>query len=499
VNRSLVLFAIISCSCFAQSGPAPTIKQGGVVPIYSSVTTIQSGSWISIFGSNLASVTTTWNGDFPTSLGGTSVTINNKPAYLWYVSPGQINLQAPDDTAIGSVNVVVSTPSGNATATATLGQFGPSFSLLDGKHIAGIILRSDGSGAYGGGAYDILGPTGTSLGYATVAAKTGDNLELFGVGFGPTNPQVLAGKAYSGAATTTNSVRLLINNNPVTPTFAGLFSAGLYQINLTIPSGLGTGDVSLQATVGGVGTPPGVLISLQNAPVTSQVQSLSFSPTSVAGGGSVTGSVVLSLPAPTGGAVVALSSNSSTASVPATVTISAGSKSATFTVSAAAVNSNQTVVITGAYNGSSAQATLTVTPPAVALFSSLVALLNFQPVGSPSGGFVLNITPDAGNATYTASQGNISFTNGMVSQGQTLTFNGIQSGPVYALFVYGSTILQVSSATLTLTLHPTPPSFATSVILGTVTGTLSVTGAQYPAGNMVTLSGAITGSYTGMT
>jgi len=42
-----------------------------------------------------------------------------------------------------------------------------------------------------------------------------------------------------------------------------LTGAGLDQINLTIPAGLGTGDVSLQATVDGVQTPSGVVISLQ--------------------------------------------------------------------------------------------------------------------------------------------------------------------------------------------------------------------------------------------
>jgi uncharacterized protein (TIGR03437 family) len=49
----------------------------------------------------------------------------------------------------------------------------------------------------------------------------------------------------------------------VTPLFSGLSGAGLYQLNLTIPPGLGTGDVSLQASVGGVQTPTGVVISLQ--------------------------------------------------------------------------------------------------------------------------------------------------------------------------------------------------------------------------------------------
>jgi uncharacterized protein (TIGR03437 family) len=49
----------------------------------------------------------------------------------------------------------------------------------------------------------------------------------------------------------------------VTPSFAGLSSAGLYQINITIPSGLGAGEVALVGTVGGAQTQSGVLISLQ--------------------------------------------------------------------------------------------------------------------------------------------------------------------------------------------------------------------------------------------
>jgi uncharacterized protein (TIGR03437 family) len=241
----------------------PTISSGGIVPINGMVAIIQPGEWVSIYGTNLATSTVVWNGNFPTALGGTSVTINNKLAYLWYVSPTQINLQAPDDNATGSVNVVVTTPSGAATSIVTLGQFGPSFNLLDGKHVAGIIIRSDESGAYGGGAYDVVGPTGTSLGYKTVAAKAGDTLELFGVGFGPTSPVVSAGKAYSGAAPTTNSVQLLINGVAVSPSFSGITSAGLYQINLQLPSGVGTGDVPMAATVAGVQTPSGVVLSVQ--------------------------------------------------------------------------------------------------------------------------------------------------------------------------------------------------------------------------------------------
>jgi len=179
----------------ADSGPAsqaqaPSISAGGVVPLFGAVSTIQPGEWVSIYGTNLAAGTALWNGDFPLSLDGTSVEINGKGAYLMFVSPGQINLQAPDDTATGTVSVVVTTAAGSATTTVTLSQFAPSFNLLGAKHVSGIILRPNGSGAYGKGtnSYDILGPTGKSLGYPTVAAQAGDTVELFAVGFGPTTP-----------------------------------------------------------------------------------------------------------------------------------------------------------------------------------------------------------------------------------------------------------------------------------------------------------------------
>jgi uncharacterized protein (TIGR03437 family) len=237
----------------------PAILSGGIAPA-----TIQPGEWVSIFGNNLATSTASWTGDFPTSLGGASVTINGKAAYLSYASPSQINLQAPADTATGSVPIVVTTAAGVAKSIATLAAVSPEFFLLDATHVAGIILRSNRQGAYGGGTYDIIGPTGTSLGYATVAAKAGDSVALFGTGFGPTNPAVIPGQPFSGAAPTINLVKLKINsvNLPV-GLFAGLSGAGLYQLNLTIPSGLGTGDLSLQGVVGGVQTPSGVVISLQ--------------------------------------------------------------------------------------------------------------------------------------------------------------------------------------------------------------------------------------------
>jgi len=183
----------------------PSISPGGVVPLDGTESIIQPGELVTIYGNNLASGTFYWQGDFPTSLGGTRVEIDGKAAYLMYVSPSQINLQAPDDQTLGKVPVVVITAQGRATSEVTLSKFAPSFGLLSTpkgglKYVSGVIVRADGSGAFGKGkdSYDILGPPGVSLGYPTKAAQEGDTVELFGVGFGPTNPAVPAGTKFSG-------------------------------------------------------------------------------------------------------------------------------------------------------------------------------------------------------------------------------------------------------------------------------------------------------------
>jgi uncharacterized protein (TIGR03437 family) len=187
------------------------------VSVASMATTIQPGEWVSIYGTNLASSSVIWNGDFPKSLGGTSVTINGKSAYLWFVSPtqiNQINLQAPEDTATGSVPVVVTTSGGSSTSVVTLSPFGPSFRLQNAKYLTAIVL-APGSPDNSGVGYDIIVPTGT-FPYPTRPVKAGEVVELYGVGFGPTNPAVAAGQAFSGAAANVTAPLVTIGGVPAT-------------------------------------------------------------------------------------------------------------------------------------------------------------------------------------------------------------------------------------------------------------------------------------------
>jgi uncharacterized protein (TIGR03437 family) len=194
-------------------------------------------------------------------LGGANVMIDNKPSYLWFVSPTQINAQVPDDATTGMVSVVVTTGSGTATSTVTLAPYGPSFSLLgDAKHVAGEILTPNGTGAYG--SYDLVGPSNT-FSYSTRPVKAGETLVLFGVGFGPTTLHVSAGQAFSGSAPTSTPVTITIGGVNANVSYSGITEAGLYQFNLTVPANTGSGDQPVHATVNGIQTPLGPVVTVQ--------------------------------------------------------------------------------------------------------------------------------------------------------------------------------------------------------------------------------------------
>ena len=229
------------------------------MPIYSTSTTIQPGSWISIYGTNFVGATNLWAGDFPTNLGGVTVTINNKLAYLWLVSPTQINLQAPDDTTTGTVNVTVTNAAGSASSTVTLEPYGPSFSLFGARYPAAVVLTPGMAGNSGSG-YDQIGPAG-AFSFATRPVKAGETLVLYGVGFGPTNPPVLSGRVV-GPAQSVTFPQVTIGGMPATVNYAGITEAGLYQINLVVPNA-GHGDLAIQASIGGLSTPQGVYLTLQ--------------------------------------------------------------------------------------------------------------------------------------------------------------------------------------------------------------------------------------------
>lgn len=230
----------------ASGGPSPAIS--GVSNAASFQTTTASASWVSIFGTNLAPATYTWqdsdfvNGALPASLQGVSVTINGIAAYVEYVSPTQINVLAPDDSATGMVPVVI-TVSGQASNSFSVQKaaLAPAF-FVSGGYVAA--EHSD-----------------YSLVTTASPAKAGETISLYGTGFGPANPAVPTGILNSTATPLANPVQIMIGGVNAQVSFAGLVGPGLYQFNVVVPSGV-SGDAAVAATVAGVASQTGVLVSV---------------------------------------------------------------------------------------------------------------------------------------------------------------------------------------------------------------------------------------------
>jgi uncharacterized protein (TIGR03437 family) len=241
--------------------PVSAVTISGILNNASGASGIASGSWVSIYGTNLSTTTRAWQStDFsgitlPTKLDGVGVTINGKSASVYYVSPRQLNVQAPSDSATGPVQVVVTNTLGSVTATTTLAQYSPGFFALQGKYAAAVHADTTYVAPVG-----YFGST-----VASRPAAPGEVILLFGTGFGPTTPAVPAGQIVGSAAPLTDATQLhiMIGGAAATVQFAGIVAAGEYQFNVVIPP-LADGDQPIAATMAGIGTQSGLSISIKN-------------------------------------------------------------------------------------------------------------------------------------------------------------------------------------------------------------------------------------------
>jgi uncharacterized protein (TIGR03437 family) len=162
----------------------------------------------------------------PTSLGGATVLVNDVRAPLYYTSFGQIAFQMPYSTVTGTALVQVERD-GQISNTVTVNVVASAPQVL------------------------VVTDAAYQLRDASHPTKAGETLVLWAIGLGATNPPVETGAAaplsppavaanpplvvFSGGATGTSE--------QVTPAFAGLSggSAGLYQVNVTVPADMPKG------------------------------------------------------------------------------------------------------------------------------------------------------------------------------------------------------------------------------------------------------------------
>ena len=223
---------------------------------------IAQNAWIEIYGANLAPASAagglTWSGapsfadgQMPTSLDGVSVTVDGNPAYVYFICPTQINVLTPLDSTTGPVAVVVN----NGTTTtdafaANLQAAAPGF-LRFGGGVYIAALHAD---------YSYLGPASMSVpGDTFTPAAPGETIMLFGDGFGLPSTALTAGSMYQSSPLSTLP-QITIGGTTATPTYAGLISPGLYQINVIVPATAANGDNQVIATYAGFASPTGAMI-----------------------------------------------------------------------------------------------------------------------------------------------------------------------------------------------------------------------------------------------
>ncbi len=232
---------------------------------------LSSGSWIQIFGENLSATTRSWSsGDFrdgraPTELDGVRVNINGRPAFVSYVSPTQVNAQAPDDDAVGPVSVEVVNANGTSNSVAVQKlRISPAM-LSDSRFVAGgrsyavaIYPDFNQTGTF-------VGPEGLVAGVRFRPARPGETIIIYAVGCGPTSPASPAGQVPSRALPLALPFEVRIGG-VVAPTQGALVAGflGLYQFNVTVPH-VPDGDARIELTVDGQATGQTLYIAVRAA------------------------------------------------------------------------------------------------------------------------------------------------------------------------------------------------------------------------------------------
>jgi uncharacterized protein (TIGR03437 family) len=226
---------------------------------------VPEGGIASLFGVNLASTTTAASSTpLPDALDGVSVTVNDIPAALYFVSSGQINVQIPWNalpagaaTGTGSVVVSSSALGVSQAFSVPIAAAAPAMFTTQSGIGQAIAINADGS---------LAAPSGSIRGIATHPAQAGDVLILLANGLGPVGPAIADGAASSDTLRSTLSVpTVLIGGISAQVTFSGLSPqfVGVNQINVVVPNGVTAGGtVPLQIRIGSLPTSNQVTIAV---------------------------------------------------------------------------------------------------------------------------------------------------------------------------------------------------------------------------------------------
>jgi uncharacterized protein (TIGR03437 family) len=171
------------------------------------------------------------------------VTIGGKNAYVDYISPGQVNVQVPDNIPLGQGVTLVLTNSGGSTAP---------YSITTGSLAPALLAPAQAPFMVNNKQYVVAQLVDqTFTGMPSHPAKPGDVLTIYGIGFGPVTPTTPAGTIATQITKLMTNATFNFGSTPATVTYQGLApsNVGLYQFNVVVPN-VAVGDTALTVQIG---------------------------------------------------------------------------------------------------------------------------------------------------------------------------------------------------------------------------------------------------------
>jgi len=252
--KLLLAVLALAAGVRAQAPNAPNYTAAGLVNGASFAPGLAPNTIVSLFGTNLSWDTRTLaasdmdGGIMPTSLDNIEVYFEGWPAYLYYVSPTQINLLVPSDLVAGTYQFWV----------ARQGTLGPKIAVTLTDAAPAVFQAAPGVA--------IATHLDGSLVSSAAPASAGEIVTLWGTGLGNTDPRLIDGALPSEAQwiSQLDQFNVWINGVPLDPSavlYAGVAPgfAGLYQVNVRLPDPL-PANPEVRLAIGTSVSPTGLML-----------------------------------------------------------------------------------------------------------------------------------------------------------------------------------------------------------------------------------------------
>ena len=173
------------------------------------------GALAAIAGSKLGVAARAENLPLPRVLAGVFAVVNGVRAPLLATSPERIEMQIPEDAAIGESDLVVCGP-GSVSNTLTFRVLPAAPQIVAVARLNGTVVATRN------------------------APAAGEAIVIYAVGLGTVTPEVESGAAAEPGVTTVAIPRVLLGNAPLEVMYSGLTPGfvGLYQVNVRLPAEL---------------------------------------------------------------------------------------------------------------------------------------------------------------------------------------------------------------------------------------------------------------------